>query len=60
MKRNNKTLEVKAKQQISICCETLCDKDLVAEYIGVLENTIAAFERRIKDLNLEENNKPNP
>ena len=37
-------LSVRAKQQISICCETLCEKNVVEEYIAELEARIRFLE----------------
>ena len=38
--RGEKSLATRAKQQIGICCETLCDKEVVEDYIAELESTI--------------------
>lgn len=42
--RGAKSLAVRAKQQISICCETLCEKNVVEEYIKELESRIKFLE----------------
>jgi hypothetical protein len=42
--RGAKSLAVRAKQQISICCETLCEKNVVEEYIEELESRIKFLE----------------
>jgi polyhydroxyalkanoate synthesis regulator phasin len=39
-----KSWEDEAKRQISICCETLCDKVKVEEYIVYLERKIRKLE----------------
>jgi hypothetical protein len=36
-----------AKRQIGICCETLCDKSKVQEYITYLERKIESLEDEI-------------
>lgn len=38
-----------AKRQLSICCETLCDKQVVQEYIKELESKIAYYENLLKE-----------
>jgi len=38
--RREKCLATRAHQQISICCETLCDKEVVEEYIKELEEKV--------------------
>jgi hypothetical protein len=43
--RGEKSLAVRAKQQLSICCETLCEKDVVQEYIDQLERKLALLEK---------------
>jgi len=62
MGRGEKTSAVEANQQISICCETLCDKTVVQEYILELERKIEYLEKRLansdrykyhKDYNME-------
>lgn len=42
--RGEKSLETRAKQNIGICCETLCDREPVEEYIKYLEDKIAQYE----------------
>jgi len=42
--RGVKSLAVRAKQQLSICCETLCEKYVVEEYIAELEARIRFLE----------------
>ena len=49
MKRE-KCLATRAHQQIDICCETLCEKDVVQEYIKQLEDTIDELHEKIKQL----------
>ena len=41
MKREAKRLAVRAKQHISICCKTLCEREIVEEYIQQLEDKVA-------------------
>lgn len=43
--RGEKSLAVRAKQQLSICCETLCEKEVVQEYIDQLERKLALLEK---------------
>jgi DNA-dependent RNA polymerase auxiliary subunit epsilon len=45
LRRRKKTLRTRAHQAISICCETLCDKEVVLEYITELEDKIEAYEQ---------------
>lgn len=52
--RGEKCLAVNAKQQISICCQTLCDKEVVEEYIKELEDLVVELQNKINEL--EENN----
>lgn len=42
--RGEKSLETRAKQNIGICCETLCDREPVEGYIKYLEDKIAQYE----------------
>ena len=44
MKREAKSLAVRAKQHISICCKTLCEREIVEEYIKQLEDRLYALE----------------
>lgn len=46
--RGEKSLAVRAHQQIGICCETLCEKDVVIDYIKELENKVDLLERANK------------
>jgi|TARA_R110000823_G_scaffold42976_4_gene112193 hypothetical protein len=39
-RRGEKSLEVRAKQHISICCKTLCEREVVEEYIKYLEDKV--------------------
>ena len=48
--RKEKSLAVRAKQQLSICCETLCEKGVVQEYIDQLERKLALLEKTEKIL----------
>ena len=47
MKRGDKSLAVRAKQYISICCETLCERAVVEEYIQELESEIDDLKQRL-------------
>jgi len=47
MRRGEKSLKVRAKQHISICCETLCEKTVVEEYIEELELTVERLEAQL-------------
>jgi hypothetical protein len=42
--RGEKSLAIRAKQQIGICCETLCERAPVEQYIKELEEKIALYE----------------
>ena len=46
--RGEKSLAVRAHQQIGICCETLCEKDVVINYIQELEDKIEKLEKANK------------
>ena len=46
--RGEKSLAVRAHHQIGICCETLCEKQVVQDYIAELENKIDLLERANK------------
>jgi hypothetical protein len=46
--RREKCLATRAHQQISICCETLCDKEVVEDYIKELEDKIIELNNTIK------------
>ena len=48
MRRGEKSLEVRAKQHISICCKTLCEREIVEEYIQELEDTVAMLEYKLE------------
>ena len=45
-----KDLEIIAKQQISICCETLCERASVEEYIEWLECEIKDLRKYVEAL----------
>jgi len=45
--RGEKSLAVKAHQQIGICCQTLCDKEIVEEYIDQLEKLVRELQEKI-------------
>lgn len=47
-RRGEKSLSVRAHQQIDICCETLCDKEVVQDYIKELEAQVDKLERANK------------
>jgi|TARA_R110000823_G_scaffold60390_5_gene144448 hypothetical protein len=40
MRRGKQPLATRAKQQISICCKTLCEREVVEEYIKELEDEV--------------------
>ena len=46
--RGEKSLAVRAHQQIGICCETLCEKSVVQAYIHELEEKVERLERENK------------
>ena len=48
--RREKCLATRAHQQIDICCETLCDKEVVQEYIEQLENLVVELQDKINQL----------
>ena len=48
--RNSKSLEVIAKQQISICCEKRCERAPVEEYIHWLECEIKDLRKYVAAL----------
>ena len=50
MRRRDKPLSVRAKQQISICCKTLCEREIVEEYIQELEWEIADLKKYVAEL----------
>ena len=43
--RGEKSLAIRAHQQIGICCETLCEKDVVQDYIKELEEKVQKLEK---------------
>jgi len=43
-------LAIKAHHQIGICCETLCDKSIVQQYIKELEDKVVELEDKLKEL----------
>lgn len=46
--RGAKSLATRAHQQIEICCQTLCDKEVVQEYIKELEEKVQKLEHENK------------
>lgn len=48
--RREKCLAIRAHQQISICCETLCDKEVVEEYIKELEDKVLLLTEELQKL----------
>lgn len=48
--RREKCLAIRAHQQISICCETLCDKEVVEEYIKELEDKVIELTDQLNAL----------
>jgi phosphopantetheine adenylyltransferase len=53
MRRGEKSLEVRAKQHISICCKTLCEREIVEEYINQLEERVKELEQMVENLGEE-------
>ena len=49
--RGEKSLETRAKHNIGICCETLCDREPVEQYIKELEQKVAYYEALEKQRN---------
>ena len=49
--RREKCLATEAKQNIEICCTTLCDKETVIQYIKQLEDENELLRRQITSLN---------
>jgi hypothetical protein len=48
--RREKCLATRAHQQIDICCETLCEKEVVQEYIKELEDLVVQLKEKISQL----------
>jgi hypothetical protein len=48
--RREKCLAIRAHQQIDICCETLCEKEVVQEYIKELEDLVVQLKEKISQL----------
>jgi len=48
--RREKCLAIRAHQQIDICCETLCEKEVVQEYIKELEDLVIQLKEKISQL----------
>lgn len=48
MRRGEKSLAVRAKQHISICCKTLCEREIVEEYIQQLEDKVEMLEYKLE------------
>jgi hypothetical protein len=53
-RRGEKSLEVRAKQHISICCKTLCEREVVEEYIKYLEDKVEelTFNKEVDEVEL--------
>ena len=49
MKRE-KSLDISAKHNIEICCQTLCDKEIVQEYIQQLEEENKDLKQQVYNL----------
>lgn len=49
--RGEKSLATRAHQQIGICCETLCEKEVVQEYIQELETQVQVLKQRLEKNN---------
>jgi hypothetical protein len=48
--RREISLADRAKQQLSICCETLCERAVVEEYVAELECEIADLRKYVAAL----------
>jgi hypothetical protein len=48
--RREKCLAIRAHQQIDICCETLCEKEVVQQYILELEDLVKELQEKINKL----------
>ena len=48
--KDGNSLAIEAKQNIEICCTTLCDKDTVIQYIKKLEEDNEKLKRQIAEL----------
>jgi len=48
--RREKCLAIRAHQQIDICCETLCEKEVVQQYILELEDLVKELQEKINQL----------
>mgnify|MGYP003650690474 CR=1 FL=1 len=48
MSKREKSLAVQAKQHISICCKTLCEREIVEEYIKQLEDKVDELETKLR------------
>lgn len=46
----DKQLKQRAWQEIEICCQTLCNKEIVMDYIMKLENELRDARKIINDL----------
>ena len=53
MRRGTQSLAVRAKQHISICCKTLCEREIVEEYINQLEERVKELEQMVENLGEE-------
>jgi hypothetical protein len=53
MRRGTQPLAVRAKQHISICCKTLCEREIVEEYINQLEERVKELELMVENLGEE-------
>ena len=51
MSKRDKSLAVRAKQHISICCKTLCEREVVEEYIKQLEDKVNELEIKLRGIN---------
>ena len=52
-RRGTQPLAVRAKQHISICCKTLCEREIVEEYINQLEERVKELEQMVENLGEE-------
>ena len=51
--KEENSLEANAKHNLDICCETLCDKFVVQDYMSKLEQEIIDLKATIKILTEE-------
>jgi hypothetical protein len=42
------SLATRAHEELEVCCQTLCEKDIVSEYIKQLEDKVEKYESLLK------------